>query len=103
MTPLRRPLPVTLAGFVAWAVLFCLLYGMQGLGCAWGWTPASHRLFLGGIWVGGLVAGAATLLLARRAELPTRGWRFVAVATNVAALVSIAWSGFPVLFASLCD
>lgn len=55
------------AGLTLWAVAFCILYGLHGIGCARGWAAIAagpvglHRLILSIVWLGCV---AAALLLA---------------------------------------
>lgn len=60
------------SGLTLWAVAFCVLYGLHGIGCASGWAavpagPVSlHRLILSVAWVGGVGAALLIALWLRR-------------------------------------
>ena len=55
------------AGLIGWAIAFCLIYALHGLGCARGWDAvplagsSAHRWVLLGGWAASI---AATLFLA---------------------------------------
>jgi hypothetical protein len=95
------------AGLIGWAVAFCLIYALHGIGCAAGWAaiPAMgvslHRLVLLTAW---LASVAATLGIAlwlhrqRHGALDARagavlGW------TGLAATVA---GGLPILLVPDC-
>ncbi len=50
------------AGLIGWAIAFCLLYALHGIGCASGWaiTPVMgaslHRVVLLAAWIGSVAA-----------------------------------------------
>jgi alkylhydroperoxidase family enzyme len=94
----RQALVHLVAGFTAWAIGFVLLYALQALGCAYGWSQ--HRLIL-------LLAYGVTLL-----PLAWFAWRRTAPATtlstsalwaNRAALAAGVLVFLPVTFATLCQ
>ncbi|MBB4087283.1 hypothetical protein [Sphingomonas carotinifaciens] len=77
------------AGLIGWAIAFCLLYALHGIGCASGWatTPVMgaslHRVVLLAAWIGSV---AATLALALR-------WREPGPALTDRAAAVLAWVG----------
>ncbi|KKB83699.1 hypothetical protein VW29_13460 [Devosia limi DSM 17137] len=92
-----------LIGFCIWAAAFVGLYGLQALGCVWGWPEALHR----GVLVGVCVFTLAVLLVLLR-------WQFRAYTANpvaidraglwltVAAILASVVIFVPSLFLSLC-
>jgi len=95
------------AGLTHWAVAFCVLYALHGLGCARGWAsvavgPASlHHLLLTLAWIGGIVA--ATLLTlwlhrTRSAEWTDR----VGVVLGWIGMAAIVVGGLPIVTIPAC-
>lgn len=82
------------AGLTGWAIAFCLIYALHGMGCAQGWDVrplgglSVHRWVLLGAWVASL---AATSILAI--------WLARSRATTLdRAAAALAWVG---VFATL--
>ena len=95
-----------LTGFTLWALAFIALYGLQHLGCYFGWAPAQHRAVLvAGYVVSLLVLGGYLALqigALRRNRPAATALDGIGVGTSVAALVATAITMGPVAFASLC-
>jgi hypothetical protein len=95
------------AGLTHWAVAFCVLYGLHGIGCAGGWAavaigPVSvQRLALLLAWIGGIFAGVAlTLWLYRtRGDASTDQIGVVLGWIGVAAIVV---TGLPIVTLPAC-
>ncbi|MCW2370235.1 hypothetical protein [Sphingobium sp. B11D3D] len=104
MTALFR----AMAGLIAWAMAFALLYAVQGLSCAWGWDDAglasvsAARVVLVVIYL--VSVGAAAWLCwvfrPRSSRMDLLAW--LAFASAVTGLVSILYTGIPVLTATIC-
>ena len=95
------------AGLTHWAVAFCVLYGLHGMGCAGGAAaiaagPTSlHRLILMLAWVGGIVAGGLlTLWLQRtgRRTLPDR----IGIVLGWVGVAAIVVTGLPIVTLPAC-
>jgi hypothetical protein len=89
------------AGFTIWSGAFVVLYGLQALGCAYGWP--NHRMWLIAAFVGSLLPLA---LLAWR-SVPANGepastLSRSALWANRAALAAGVLVFLPVTFASTC-
>lgn len=109
-----------IAGFIIWAIGHAALYGMLSIGCAAGWWQVAlgplsvQRLMLLAIWAVHVAAIAyllAWLWRGYRAEkaqgpgpiAPTGRFLWLAtIASTVAALISMVWTGLPILAASPC-
>jgi len=88
-------------GLIVWAAVFSLLYAVEGLGCAQGWTTGALRAVLVAIW-GASLAGLGWLAWR---WWPKRGEALVDWTAGVIAIVgfvSILWTGFPVATLSAC-
>lgn len=94
------------AGLVVWAVAFCLLYGLHGIGCTRGWAdiglgPASlHRGVLVVAWLACVAAGIGVALWLRSARdtlLDRAAWHLALVGV-AATLVT----GLPILTLPAC-
>jgi len=97
----RHALLRLLAGFTTWSLGFVVLYALQALGCAYGWS--NHRLWL-------IIAYGLTLLplgwlaLHRLAAGEARtSLAISALWANRAALAAGVLTFLPVTFATLCD
>jgi hypothetical protein len=95
-------------GLLAWAVVFSLLYAVQGLACssqlppAWRGAAGPWRAVLVAIWLGGL---AFVGVLGIRAGWPRRDLPLLRRLASFSALVggaSVMVTGLPVLGTSLC-
>ena len=102
------------AGFGIWAVCFALLYGLQAVGCEWGW----HEATVGPATVQAIVL--AVILaghLAVLAILSAVAWRWWSEATDgaasrflrgsaavltAAALAATLWTGLPAVLLPAC-
>lgn len=111
MTWLPGLFPI-LAGFTLWSVGFVALYGLQGLGCAYGWSSGDiaamdlHRLVLVATYAV-VVAGGGFLVWrswrARRgAAGPHRMIEWVGLALNVSALGASIFVFTPLFGTSAC-
>lgn len=88
-------------GLIVWAVIFSLLYAVEGWGCAQGWDTGALRAVLVAIWGVSLVGLG---WLAWR-WWPKRGEALADWTAGVIAIVgfvSILWTGFPVAILSAC-
>lgn len=97
MTPLLR----ACSGLIVWAIVFSLLYGIEGFGCAQPWDDQTLRIILMSVWLSTLI-GLAWLSWR---WLPTRKGTEIDRLPGVIAfigLVSTAWTGFPVAVLSTC-
>jgi hypothetical protein len=92
-----------------WLALFSGVYALHGLGCGLGWdgVPLAghslHRTALLAAWAASFALQAGLLILLvgpLRSAAPFA--RRISVALAVAGLVAVAWSLFPVAFATYC-
>ncbi len=96
------------AGLIIWAVAFSALYGLQGLGCAFGWDASSigslslARLVLVLVYVGSGVLLAYLCWALRPRKTDTDFTSRLAFAGAVAGFFSLAYTGMPVVAASVC-
>lgn len=98
----QRALLWLIAGFTVWSIGFGVLYGLQALGCAYGWS--NHRMWL-------IIAYGATLLplawlAMQRPNKAGEGETSLsksALWANRAAFVAGVLTFLPVTFASLCQ
>lgn len=94
------------AGLIGWAVAFCLMYGLHGIGCARRWDRVGvlggdlHRLALIAIWLVCLIATllAAVYLSRKRGTMLERA----AMATGWAGFVATAVTFVPLLIVPSC-
>ncbi|MCW2365720.1 hypothetical protein M2341_001167 [Sphingobium sp. B7D2B] len=109
MTALFR----AMAGLIAWAAAFALLYAVQGLACAWGWDDAglasvsAARVVLVVIYLVSVGAAAWLCWVFRPQPVRPESSRmdllaWLAFASAVTGLVSILYTGIPVLTATIC-
>jgi hypothetical protein len=95
----RAALWLILAGFIVWSVGFVLLYGLQALGCEYGWDK--HRQWL--ILAYGLVVLALGWIAWHTQKVRTgSGLGTTALWANRAALGAGLLTFLPVTFASTC-
>lgn len=95
------------AGLIVWAVAFCILYALHGIGCAAGWSSTMlpggiglHRFALIAAWIACILAGVVVLwsLRAPRATLIERtGWRLAWV-----GLIATVMTGLPIPLLPAC-
>lgn len=93
-------------GLILWAVAFSLLYGLHGIGCAYGWNgiaTGSANLFravMVGTWVVFILLGVGLVfrMKSRAAGLPAR----LGIASAWTGLAATIISGAPVAIASQC-
>ena len=97
----RSALLLLVAGFTAWSIAFVLLYGLQALGCAYGWPY--HRAILIGAYAACLVplAWLALMPTVRTGEA-AHALSVAALWANRAALAAGVLVFLPVTFASTC-
>lgn len=98
----RGLLPLML-GFTLWSAGFIGLYGLQGLGCAWGWEPALHRTLLILVYLLSLAALAGVIAVqyldnSHPPTLPQRAGLALSVCALAASIIIFA----PTLFTTLC-
>jgi len=95
-----------LTGFTLWALAFIVLYGLQHLGCHFGWPPAQHRAALVAGYVVSLLVLTGYLALQigtlRKSRPVAKALDGIGVGTSVAALAATVITLGPVAFASLC-
>ena len=97
------------APMLLWLALFSGVYGLHSLGCGLGWdgVPLAgrslHRNLLVVAWAASFALQAVLLvLLAGPWRSPAPFARSLSVALAAAALAAVAWSLFPVTFATSC-
>ena len=97
----QRALILLVAGFTAWSAAFVAIYGLQALGCAYGWP--NHRAILIGAYLLSLLplAWLAMLKPIRSGEAAT-SLSVAALWANRAALASGVLVFLSVTFASAC-
>lgn len=88
-------------GLILWAAVFSLLYAVEGMGCANGWTPGVLRATLVAIWLTSvaLLGWLAWRWWPKRGDVMTE---WLAGAIAIIGLVSTIWTGFPVALLSAC-
>lgn len=102
---MNRALWPILSGFTLWAIAFVALYGLQYLGCYFGWPEGNHRAVL-------IAAYALTLLIlagflafqisaARTGGSPSTIEK-IGIGTTIAALAAAAITFAPALLISAC-
>lgn len=97
----RRALILLVAGFTIWSGAFVLLYGLQALGCAYGWPY--HRLVLIAAYAVSLTPlGWLALRHPYRTGEPATGLSVAALWANRAAFVTGVLVFLPVVFVSMC-
>lgn len=88
-----------IAGFVGWALAFIVIYGLHGIGCAYGWDnipvgPTSlHRLVQVATWLAflpPLLTLALWLSRQRRHASPGSGRRWLALVGETTAWAGLA-------------
>jgi hypothetical protein len=93
-----------LAGFTLWALALVALYGLQLLGCRFGWPPEAHRVALVAAYAVSL--GLMAILLATQIALGRRQgsgpMKRIGIGTTLAALFAAAITLSPTLMASAC-
>ncbi|TCD06666.1 hypothetical protein EYB45_02895 [Erythrobacteraceae bacterium CFH 75059] len=106
-----RALLASTTGWIVWAVAFSVLYGVQGLSCAYRWNTIGvagtslAQVLLCAIWLAFIaVLGWLCWRLGGAALVPgmTRLLRFVALVSAIGGLVATVWTGIPVVFTSVC-
>jgi hypothetical protein len=95
------------AGLIVWAVAFCVLYALHGLGCARGWATiglgatSAHRAVLIAAWllcIGTAIGVAVWRWPARTGTLVERtGWRLALVGVAATAI-----TGLPIVTLPAC-
>lgn len=95
------------AGLIVWAVAFCLLYALHGLGCARGWATIrlgvtnAHQAVLVAAWLSCIGLGtavAASRWRTRSGTLVDRtGWRLALI-----GIAATAITGLPIFTLPAC-
>lgn len=102
---MNRALWPILTGFCLWAIAFIALYGLQYLGCYFGWDTATHRAALiaaYGVTVA-LLAGLLTLqIVSMRRRKSVTAIERIGLGTSIAAFASSAIVFAPTLVISAC-
>jgi hypothetical protein len=96
-----RALLLLLAGFTVWSAAFVILYGLQALGCAFGWGEWHRPIFIVS-YVLSLLPLAWLAWPRPRAGSPTTPLTVSAVWANCAAPGAGILVFFPVNFVSTC-
>lgn len=97
----KRALWLLIGGFTVWSVAFVLLYALQALGCAYGWSQ--HRLILIAAFVLSLVPLAwLALRTPYEKDEPATTLSVAALWANRAALAAGVLVFLPVTFATTC-
>jgi len=96
----RLALVHLVSGFVVWSLGFVLLYALQALGCAYGWSQ--HRLWLISALVAVLVPLAWLAWRPLRTGPEASSLATAALWANRAALGAAILVFLPVTFASTC-
>lgn len=97
----KRALLLLLAGFTVWSGAFVLLYALQALGCAYGWSQ--HRLVLIAAFVLSLLPLGWLAVQKPYAEgEPATSLSVAALWANRAALGAGILAFLPVTFVSAC-
>lgn len=103
---MNRALWPILIGFVVWSLGFVALYGLQALGCYFGWDAATHRALLVGAYLLTLLVLAAILTVQigsmRQPEHAAMPIKRIGIGTSIAALASAAIIFAPTLLISAC-
>lgn len=98
---LDNPLVLLVAGFTVWSLAFVLLYALQALGCAYGWS--AHRAILVAAFI---LSNLPLAWLAFRPPQPRTNTdpslQRAALWANRAALASGILVFLPVTFVSAC-
>ncbi|MHA6723910.1 hypothetical protein [Sphingomonas sp. RS2018] len=95
-------------GLIVWAVAFCVLYALHGIGCGAGWATMRiagvglHRAALVAAWLACLAAGGAVVLATRSgrdgaALIERTAWRIALV-----GLAATAITGLPIVTIPAC-
>lgn len=88
-------------GLIVWAVVFSLLYAVEGMGCANGWDASMLRAVLVAIWLASVAILIAITIQTRRTrdrDLMSR----IAFWGAITGLVATVVTGMPVATLSLC-
>lgn len=97
----RRAIVLLIAGFTVWSFAFVGLYGLQALGCAFGWSQ--HRLILIVAFIVSLLPlGWLSLQKPHGENEPATSLGVSALWANRAALAAGILVFLPVTFASAC-
>lgn len=98
----RRALLLLVAGFTVWSVAFVMLYGMQALGCAFGWGDWHRPMLIGAYLLSLLPLGWLARQRPYSTGEPATTLSISALWANRAALVAGILVYFPVTFATVC-
>lgn len=96
----RKALILLIAGFTIWSLAFVLLYALQALGCAYGWSQ--HRLILIAAFILCLLPLAWLALRRPERGEPANTLSISALWANRAAFVAGILTFLPVTFTSAC-
>ncbi|VXC68215.1 hypothetical protein [Sphingomonas sp. AX6] len=88
-------------GLIVWAVIFSLLYGIEGMGCAAPWDRRVLRASLVIVWLVGVAALAALSWQWTRVR-PHRDVERIGQWLAIAGLIATIVTGLPVATLSLC-
>lgn len=97
-----RTLWPLLIGFAIWGLAFGALYGVQALGCVWGWPHGLHRAVLATIWIVTLAGLGVVLLVVSRGHGVEARLKPSAVWLTWAAIAATVLAYFPLAFVSVC-
>jgi hypothetical protein len=97
----QRALILLVAGFTAWSVAFVVLYGLQALGCAYGW-PYHRAILISAYGISLVPLIWLALQKVRDGGEAASSLGIAAVWANRAALAAGVLVFLPVTFASAC-
>ena len=98
----RRALLLLVAGFTVWSVAFVVLYGLQAIGCAFGWGDWHRPILIGAYLLSLLPLSWLAWQRPYSAGEPATMLLISALWANRAALVSGILVYLPVTFATIC-
>lgn len=85
---------------VLWLASFSVVYGVQGISCAQGWTNTPVVM----AWLVAIGLQAALLLVLRSARFGMRPGpqRWASLAIGVIGLIAVIWTLFPIIVLQAC-
>jgi len=105
-----RDLLRILLPLLVWLASFSAIYGLQGLGCAFGWTEIAlpglslFRWTLMGAWLSAILVQLLFLLAVREWPFGSTSdfYRKAKLATAWSGLIATGWTLFPLAVSSTC-
>lgn len=92
-----------LSGLIVWAISFSVIYALQGFACSARFAPLSGRGMLIAAWLLSLAVLGWLFLMLRRSASRGAIIDWLAPALALIGLISTIFTGFPVLFTTLCN